>query len=71
MTNSTSRPAFEVNRSLMSSGVVLLCVGFFLCKGRIWDSDSCGYFSCRTFERHRTPVRCFPPKHSTCDAMRV
>jgi hypothetical protein len=30
MSNSTSRPAFEVNRGLMSSGVVLLCVGFFL-----------------------------------------
>jgi hypothetical protein len=30
MSSSTSRPLFEVNRSLMSSGVVLLCVGFFL-----------------------------------------
>jgi hypothetical protein len=30
MSNSTSRPRFEVNRSLMSSGVVLACVGFFL-----------------------------------------
>jgi hypothetical protein len=30
MSSSTSRPAFVVNRSLMSSGVVLLCVGFFL-----------------------------------------
>jgi hypothetical protein len=30
MSNSTSRPAFEVNRGMMSSGVVLLCVGFFL-----------------------------------------
>jgi len=30
MSSSISRPAFEVNRGLMSSGVVLLCVGFFL-----------------------------------------
>jgi hypothetical protein len=30
MSSSTSRPAIVVNRSLMSSGVVLLCVGFFL-----------------------------------------
>jgi hypothetical protein len=30
MSSSTSRPLFEVNRSLMSSGVVLACVGFFL-----------------------------------------
>jgi hypothetical protein len=30
MSSSTSRPTFEVNRNLMSSGVVLLCVGFFL-----------------------------------------
>jgi hypothetical protein len=30
MSNSISRPALEVNRSLMSSGVVMLCVGFFL-----------------------------------------
>ncbi len=30
MSSSTSRPLFEVNRSLMSSGVVLLCIGFFL-----------------------------------------
>jgi hypothetical protein len=30
MSNLTSRPAFEVNRTLMSSGVVLLCVGFLL-----------------------------------------
>jgi hypothetical protein len=30
MSSSTSRPLLEVNRSLMSSGVVLLCVGFFL-----------------------------------------
>jgi hypothetical protein len=30
MSSSTSRPLFEVNRSLMNSGVVLLCVGFFL-----------------------------------------
>jgi hypothetical protein len=30
MSSSTSRPTFEVNRSLMSSGVVLLCIGFFL-----------------------------------------
>jgi hypothetical protein len=30
MSSSTSRPRIEVNRSLMSSGVVLLCVGFFL-----------------------------------------
>ena len=30
MSSSISRPAFEVNRSLMSSGVVMLCVGFFL-----------------------------------------
>ena len=30
MSHSTSRPPLEVNRSLMSSGVVLLCVGFFL-----------------------------------------
>ena len=30
MSNSTSRPAFEVNSNLLSSGVVLLCVGFFL-----------------------------------------
>jgi hypothetical protein len=30
VSNLTSRPAFEVNRTLMSSGVVLLCVGFFL-----------------------------------------
>lgn len=30
MSNSTVRPTFEINRSLMSSGVVLLCVGFFL-----------------------------------------
>jgi hypothetical protein len=30
MSSSISRPAFEVNRSLMSSGVVLLCVGFFM-----------------------------------------
>ena len=30
MSSSTSRPQFSVNRSLMSSGVVLLCVGFFL-----------------------------------------
>jgi hypothetical protein len=30
MSNSTSRPRFEVNRSLISSGVVLACVGFFL-----------------------------------------
>jgi hypothetical protein len=30
MRNSTSRPPFEVNRGWMTSGVVLLCVGFFL-----------------------------------------
>jgi hypothetical protein len=30
MSSSTSRPLLEVNRSLMSSGVVLFCVGFFL-----------------------------------------
>jgi hypothetical protein len=30
MSSSSSRPTFEVNRSLMSSGVVLLCIGFFL-----------------------------------------
>jgi hypothetical protein len=30
MSNSTSRPALELNRSWMTSGVVLLCVGFFL-----------------------------------------
>ena len=30
MSNSTSRPRFEVNRGLMSSGVVLACVGSFL-----------------------------------------
>jgi hypothetical protein len=30
MSSSTSRPQLEVNRTLMSSGVVLLCVGFFL-----------------------------------------
>ena len=30
MSNLTSRPALEINRSLMSSGVALLCVGFFL-----------------------------------------
>jgi hypothetical protein len=30
VSHSTSRPPLEVNRSLMTSGVVLLCVGFFL-----------------------------------------
>jgi hypothetical protein len=30
MSHSASQPPLEVNRSLMSSGVVLLCVGFFL-----------------------------------------
>jgi hypothetical protein len=30
MSSSTSRPTLEINRSLMSSGIVLLCVGFFL-----------------------------------------
>ena len=30
MSNSASRPTLEINRSLMSSGVLLLCVGFFL-----------------------------------------
>jgi hypothetical protein len=30
MSNSTSRPTLEINRSLLSSGIVLLCVGFFL-----------------------------------------
>jgi hypothetical protein len=30
MSSSTSRPHLEINRSLMSSGVVLLCIGFFL-----------------------------------------
>jgi hypothetical protein len=30
MSNSTSRPALEVNRSWMTSGVVMLCVGFFV-----------------------------------------
>ena len=30
MSNSTSRPPFEVNRGSMTSGVVLLCLGFFL-----------------------------------------
>jgi hypothetical protein len=30
MSNSVSRPTMQINRSLMSSGVVLLCVGFFL-----------------------------------------
>ena len=33
MSNST-RPAFEINKSLMSPGVVLLFVGFFLKGGR-------------------------------------
>ena len=30
MSNSTSRPTLQVNRSLMSSGVVLAIVGCFL-----------------------------------------
>jgi hypothetical protein len=30
MSDLTSRPRIEINRGLMSSGVVLLCVGFFL-----------------------------------------
>jgi hypothetical protein len=30
MSSFTSRPPIQINRSLMSSGVVLLCVGFFL-----------------------------------------
>lgn len=30
MSHSSSRPALEVNKGLMSSGVVLLCIGFFL-----------------------------------------
>ena len=30
MSSSTSRPAFEVNSTLLSSGFVLLCVGFFV-----------------------------------------
>ena len=30
MSSFTSRPQIQINRSLMSSGVVLLCVGFFL-----------------------------------------
>jgi len=30
MMSISTRPAFEVNRTWMSSGVVLLCVGFFL-----------------------------------------
>jgi hypothetical protein len=30
MSNSVSRPTIQINRSLLSSGVVLLCVGFFL-----------------------------------------
>jgi hypothetical protein len=30
MRNSVSRPTIQINRSLLSSGVVLLCVGFFL-----------------------------------------
>jgi hypothetical protein len=30
MSNSALRPTIQINRSLMSSGVVLLCVGFFL-----------------------------------------
>jgi hypothetical protein len=30
MINSTSRPQLEVNRGLMTSGVALLCIGFFL-----------------------------------------
>jgi len=30
MSSSTSRPTLEVNRSLLTSGVVLLCVGFFV-----------------------------------------
>jgi hypothetical protein len=30
MSNSTSRPQLEVNRGLMTSGVALLCIGFFL-----------------------------------------
>ena len=30
MSSFTSRPQIQVNRSLLSSGVVLLCVGFFL-----------------------------------------
>jgi hypothetical protein len=30
MSHSTSRPRFEVNNSLLSSGVVLLCLGFFM-----------------------------------------
>ena len=30
MRNSVSPPTIQINRSLLSSGVVLLCVGFFL-----------------------------------------
>ena len=30
MSISTSRPQFEVNRAWMTSGVALLCIGFFL-----------------------------------------
>jgi hypothetical protein len=30
MSNSASRPTIQINRGLLSSGVVLLCVGFFL-----------------------------------------
>jgi hypothetical protein len=30
MRNTGSRPPFEVNRNWMTSGVVLLCIGFFL-----------------------------------------
>jgi hypothetical protein len=30
MSHSTSRPVFEINRGWMTSGMVLLCVGFFL-----------------------------------------
>jgi hypothetical protein len=30
MSSSSSRPAFQVNSGLLSSGFVLLCVGFFV-----------------------------------------
>jgi hypothetical protein len=30
MSNLASRPPFEVNRGWMTSGVALLCIGFFL-----------------------------------------